>query len=147
MNRSHLLRGALSCLRDQTEHDIEVLVLDNASTDDTASVFDEEVGKDKRFQYRRQSLAVTALQNFRDALDAVRTDYFLWRADDDLSASNYLEVLANSLDQHNFADLAVSPLKKLSMGADEPKYVGIPDFSGEDAVDRAIFFLKNKRPT
>lgn len=146
-NRSELLGEALVCLRDQTERDFEVLVLDNASTDATPDVFRDIVGDDPRFRYRRQDDAVPALTNFHDALHGVSAEYFLWRADDDLSAQNYLERLADCLDANETADLAVSPLKRWLAETGETQTVPLPEFPAGDAVDRAVFLLRNKKPT
>lgn len=146
-NRSALLREALVCLKDQTERDIEVLVLDNGSTDDTAQVFQDVVGSDPRFRYRRQETLVPMLTNFLDALEGVSSDYFLWRADDDLSAPDYLERLADQLDAEPEADLAVSPLKTWYAGTGVTETTALPRFPPGDAIDRAIFLLRNAQPT
>lgn len=146
-NRSALLRKALICLRDQTERDIEVLVLDNASTDDTPQAFQDVVGDDPRFRYRRQDSMVPMVKNFLDAFEGVSGDYFLWRADDDLSALNYIECLADQLDTDRHADLAVAPFKTWYAETDKTEVNELAGFPEGDAIDRAVFLLRCKQPT
>lgn len=144
-NRSSYLRETLACLREQQDADFTVLVMDNASTDNTHEVFVEMVGNDRRFAYQRQPVNRPAAQNFRDVLNAMETPYFLWRADDDLSAANYLAALSAGLDEDDQAELAVSPLYRLlGESRSEVPLQPMPDGS---AVDRAIFLLRNCRPT
>lgn len=146
-DRSGLLRETLVCLRDQTATDFEVLVLDNASSDDTPQVYRDIVGDDPRFRYRKQTAPVPVLRNFLDALAAMQTPYFLWRADDDLSAPDYLERLSLRLDDEPQADLAISPFKRWHSDTGETTHMPLPDYPGADTVDRAIHLLRNKRPT
>lgn len=146
-NRGELLRESLLALRAQTVEDVDVLVLDNASTDDTPRVFEEVVGDDPRFRYERQPETVAPLQNFHDAIERVRTDYFMWRADDDLSAANYLESLGAALDADPRADLAVCPLRRRIVTTGEEAEIGLPPFPDCEPVDKAIFLLGIKRPT
>lgn len=146
-DRSGLLRETLICLKEQTASDFEVLVLDNASSDDTPQVFETTVGSDRRFRYQRQPSPVPVLRNFLDALAAVDSPYFLWRADDDLSAPDYLEKLARRLDAEPQADLAISPFKRWHSDTGQTTFMPLPDYPSADPVDRAIHLLRNKRPT
>lgn len=146
-NRADLLRETLICLKDQTAAAFEVLVLDNDSTDATPQVFAETVGDDPRFRYSKQDSGVPMLRNFLDAMEAMPADYFMWRADDDLSAPNYIERLAQALDAAPEADLAISALRRWHTETDEVKLIPMPDFPAGDAIDRTVHLLRNKRPT
>ncbi len=144
-NRSSYLRETLQCLRDQISADFCVVVMDNASTDDTGAVFDEIVGDDHRFTYARQPHHCPVLENFDASLKALSTEYFLWRADDDLSAPNYLSELAAGLDANPEADLAISPFRKRKGNTE--RAFELPRMVEGTSIDRAIFLLRNSRPT
>lgn len=146
-NRSALLRETLVCLRDQTHDDFVVTVLDNGSPDDTAAVFQATVGGDPRFTYRLQSPAVPVMQNFMDGLHGATADYFMWRADDDLSAPNYLASLADQLDRDPDSDLAVSPVQRWTAQTNATRTIDLPPFPGDSMTDRAIHLLRHARPT
>lgn len=149
-NRSSYLRETLQCLKAQTGGDFTVLVMDNASTDDTREVFDETVGDDSRFAYHRNAENIGALNNFHAVLQTLETEYFLWRADDDLSADDYLAGLADALDADPRADLAVSPFrrKKLDVSPHRAEKVfPLPEFPHGPGVERARFALCNSHAT
>jgi hypothetical protein len=107
-NGAELLDESLACLARQTFGDFKALILDNASTDATPDIAGKWAARDKRFEHVRQPENVGAVGNFRAALQAARSQWFLWRADDDLSADDYLAVL------HRLA--TTSPGCKLAVG-------------------------------
>jgi glycosyltransferase involved in cell wall biosynthesis len=107
-NGGRFLRAGLDCLRAQTFRDFEVLIYDNASTDDTAAIALDFAARDSRFHYHRQPVNKGAMQNFTDVLLAARSPFFMWRAADDASDANYLEVLHGLLLARPDKDLAVS---------------------------------------
>ncbi|BAY51494.1 putative glycosyl transferase [Thermostichus vulcanus NIES-2134] len=53
-NGAKFIRGALDSLLSQTFTDFELIISDNASTDDTEAICCEYVAKDKRIRYVRQ---------------------------------------------------------------------------------------------
>jgi len=103
-----LLDESLACLARQTFPDFKVLILDNASADATPRIASAWASRDPRFEHIRHSRDIGPLANFRAALLAANSRWFLWRADDDLSADNYLETL------HALA--TTSPGCKLAVG-------------------------------
>ena len=107
-NGARFLRNCLECLRLQTFSGIEVLIFDNASTDATEAIARDFVARDPRFSYFRQTENKGPVKNFADVLQVARRPYFLWRAADDLSDLNYVEVLHGLLAQRPDKDLAVS---------------------------------------
>jgi glycosyltransferase involved in cell wall biosynthesis len=92
-NGADLLHEALANLANQSFGDFKVLIYDNASTDGTEAIARSWVARDPRFHYVRQPENVGALRNFLAPLLAADTRWFMWRAHDDLSATDYLEVL------------------------------------------------------
>jgi glycosyltransferase involved in cell wall biosynthesis len=107
-NGADYLEKSLSCLRDQTYREFEVLIYDNCSTDATGEISERFCAEDPRFRYFRQPENRGVMRNFLDVLEAARTPYFMWRAADDTSDLNYIETLFNLLAAHPERDVAAS---------------------------------------
>ncbi|MGA2494184.1 MAG: glycosyltransferase family 2 protein [Roseiarcus sp.] len=107
-NGADLLDQSLACLARQTFGDFKVLIFDNASTDATPDIAKAWAARDARFHYTLQPRNVGAVANFRDVLLAADTPWFLWRADDDLSDDNYVEVLYRLATHSPGCELAIS---------------------------------------
>lgn len=80
-NRAALLRGCIQSAFSQTYKNIELLVSDNASTDDTAEVLREF--NDKRLRVLRQETNIGADPNWNACLAAARGEYVCFVSDDD----------------------------------------------------------------
>lgn len=97
-NGAATLRESLECLRTQTFQDIEVVISDNCSTDGSAEIAEEFSRADPRFRLVRQAGNVGAKNNFRLLIDEATSDLFMWRSDDDLSSSDFVERLKRLMD-------------------------------------------------
>jgi glycosyltransferase involved in cell wall biosynthesis len=109
-NEEARLTRCLDILRGQTFTDFEVLILDNASDDATGNIARAYAAQDPRFRYLRHDANIGAIPNHQAALRAAQSPYFLWRAADDSSDLNYLEVL--------YGLLEANPAKSLAVGRD-----------------------------
>ncbi len=106
-NSESLLQQCLENLAAQTFTDFKVIILDNASSDGTATIARAFADRDRRFEYRCQPRNVGAKQNFADVLEMADTPYFMWRADDDLSDAYFVQETVRLLDAAPQAALAV----------------------------------------
>ncbi len=146
LNRAEFLGETLLCLKNQTYKNFKVLVTDNVSEDSTFEVFDTTVGDDCRFEYLRLTQQIPMMDNFFVSLERLKTEYFLWRADDDLSDLNYLEELVNSLQSNKKADVAVSAFKSfVEVRKEQTRCKELPDIPSGNAIELACFFLRENR--
>jgi glycosyltransferase involved in cell wall biosynthesis len=83
-NGGEFLRDALDSLLAQTETDFDLLISDNASTDDTPAIAAEYTMRDIRIRYVRQETNLGAAGNFSHVLNQATGRYFMWAAYDDL---------------------------------------------------------------
>ncbi len=67
----------------QDHAELELVISDNASTDDTEDVCRELAKSDARVVYHRQPQNIGLLNNFRYVIGAARGSYFRWIGDDD----------------------------------------------------------------
>ncbi|MBE9554448.1 MAG: glycosyltransferase family 2 protein, partial [Proteobacteria bacterium] len=110
-NGGHYLGESLECLRTQTYRDFQVNIFDNASTDETNDIASGFAERDARFKVIRRLETIPMGDNFTKAAEDSDCDYFAWRADDDLSAPDFVEHLVEALDSSPQADLAVCNIR------------------------------------
>lgn len=110
-NSQDLLDECLKCLQNQTFSDFNVLIYDNSSTDGTEAIAKKFVSGDSRFSYYRQPQNVGSAQNFIDVLNAADSEFFMWRADDDRSSDNFLQLMVDCLERNQAAQLAVGKVE------------------------------------
>jgi glycosyltransferase involved in cell wall biosynthesis len=88
------LKQAIESARSQTYPNIEIIISDNCSSDDT----EEVVGSfsDSRIRYYRQEINIGPNNNFNFCLNQARGDYFLLFQDDDLIDDDFIECCMKS---------------------------------------------------
>lgn len=90
-NGEDFLKYALDSLLSQTFRDFELIISDNASTDNTPKICQEYVLRDKRIRYIRQNNNMGALWNFNFVLKQSNKEYFIWVSADDKLHPEFLE--------------------------------------------------------
>lgn len=99
-NPGRYLAGCLDSVLGQTLRQLEVLCVDDGSTDGSATVLDDYAARDSRVRvFHRQNSGAAASRNF--ALDQIAGRYISFMDSDDAYASNVvLERLVRSADAH-----------------------------------------------
>jgi len=98
-NGEPFLKEALDALLAQTFTDFELIISDNASTDETEAICREYSKKDSRIRYFRNKENLGAAFNYNRVFDLALGEYFKWAAADDLCAPDYLEKCTVVLDR------------------------------------------------
>jgi glycosyltransferase involved in cell wall biosynthesis len=101
-NGEKYVREAIDSLLAQSLTDFELLISDNASTDDTRRICEAYARRDSRVRYLRQPENIGAGRNFEFVLDNARGKFFMWAAHDDAWAANWLEVLVSAIRVDDF---------------------------------------------
>lgn len=107
-NGGVLLSTALEQLVSQTHTNLEIIISDNNSSDETAEICTRYKNSDSRIKYFRHLEELTALENFRFVVEKANADYFMWAAHDDRHTLNYVEVLLREMLKNNKASLVFS---------------------------------------
>jgi glycosyltransferase involved in cell wall biosynthesis len=103
------LREALDTLLAQTFADFEVIISDNASTDETPAIIAEYAARDPRIRHVRQEVNRGAAANFNTVFAMARGKYFKWFAHDDRLAPTYLERCVEVLEKEGSGVVLVFP--------------------------------------
>jgi glycosyltransferase involved in cell wall biosynthesis len=107
-NGENYLAESIDALLGQTYDDFELLISDNASTDDTARICARYQAQDPRVRYFRQAQNIGCAPNHNSLVSQARGELFKWVAHDDLYASDLLERCVDALDKYPTAVLAQS---------------------------------------
>jgi glycosyltransferase involved in cell wall biosynthesis len=130
-NGGRFLQRAFDSLLGQTYPDFELIISDNASTDDTAPICADYAARDSRVRYLRQSVNIGAPRNWSFVANVARGRYFKWASCNDRCAEDMLERCVKVLEQQPHAVLCYGRtlLVDEESGHEEP-YAG--DFAIED---------------
>lgn len=105
------VREALSSLLAQTYRDVAFVVVDDASSDGTATVAAETIAGDPRAALHVNPVRLGLVDNWRRAYTLAREahpqlEYYAWASDHDLWQPRWLEELVSALDSRPTAVLA-----------------------------------------
>lgn len=96
-NRAEKLDKALKSAINQDYPNIEIIVLDNASTDHTQTIVKNIQTNDNRVYYYVNPKNIGATNNFNKVVQLAKTEYYMWLADDDWMEPNYISVCMQEL--------------------------------------------------
>lgn len=98
-NGERYLREAIDSVLRQELGDLELVISDNGSTDDTARICRAAVAADSRVRYFREATNRGAAWNYNRVLELARGTYFHWAACDDRFEPPYLRRCIDALDR------------------------------------------------
>jgi glycosyltransferase involved in cell wall biosynthesis len=98
-NGEKFIKEAIDSLLAQTFEDFELIISDNASTDQTEQICRAYAEKDERIRYYRNDKNIGCACNFNRVFELSSGEYFKWAAYDDLHAPNFISKCVEVLDQ------------------------------------------------
>ncbi len=99
-NGDRYLRQALDSILAQDYENFELIISDNASTDQTWEICVEYAAKDKRIRLEQNNTNLGAATNFNRVFELSTSDYFMWAAHDDLWDKTYISKCLKTLQNH-----------------------------------------------
>jgi glycosyltransferase involved in cell wall biosynthesis len=142
-NRGKFLPLALESAASQTYTNIEILVTDNHSTDDTPEIMRSYSGKDPRISYHRHAHNLGMVGNFNSGLRLAQGSLVKILCDDDLLAPDCIEKCVNVFQE--FPDITLVACSRQIMDEDlRPLRVqGFSDdfvhMQGTKVIQRCLF--------
>lgn len=109
-NGGEFLDAALHSILSQTYKNLQVLVSDNCSDDQTAATIEKYRQRDPRLVLVRQQVPLKAIDNFWFVLGRAEGEFFMWAAHDDVHSTDYVERLVDALVGDAYALLAFGDL-------------------------------------
>lgn len=86
------LHAVIDSILAQSFTDFELIISDNASSDDTQNICESYAKNDLRIIYIRQDKNIGMYKNFKYVLDKAKTEYFMWSAADDIHSLDFIEL-------------------------------------------------------
>lgn len=139
-NEGQFLRETLASLLAQDYSNLEIVISDNCSTDETDAICKELAAGDQRVRYERHERNIGAAANSIHVLERSNGKYFMWASGHDLWAPNLVSACVAALETHSDAAVAYTA----SFWIDEHGQLlrresGWYDTRGSDAIVR--FFM------
>jgi glycosyltransferase involved in cell wall biosynthesis len=94
-NRENMILDAIKSVQSQTLSDIEIVVVDNASTDNTYSKVFDEAQKDIRIKLYKNESNIGALKNFYRCIELASSEYVVLLGSDDWLEKDFVESRLN----------------------------------------------------
>jgi glycosyltransferase involved in cell wall biosynthesis len=99
-NGSAWVGAAIESVLAQTVADFELVIADNASTDDTETICRGYAERDSRVRYHRNPENIGVANNFNRAFTLSRAPFFKWISCSDLIGAEYLEKALRAYESH-----------------------------------------------
>lgn len=123
-NGQAYVREAIESLLAQTHRPIELIVSDNASTDDTPAIVTALAQCDDRVRYLRSEANRGASWNFRHVLHRAAGEYFMWASHDDRWGARFIEANLVALQSDSQRIASMSRVRAIT----EPPYITADTF-------------------
>jgi glycosyltransferase involved in cell wall biosynthesis len=102
-NGEQYIRRILDSLRSQDFSNLEIVICDNVSTDNTHDICQEYANLDERIRFIRNEENIGQIENFNKVLKLSRGKYFRWVGVDDWLEPDYASQCVNVLDNNQDA--------------------------------------------
>lgn len=125
-NGASYLARSVEALLGQSYAGFELIISDNASTDETASICQDYARQDRRIRYFRQQRNIGLAPNHNFAVAQAAGELFKWAAGDDLYGRDLLKRCVAALDEHPEVVLAHSWTAMIDGSDTITKAIGYP---------------------
>lgn len=132
LNGEKYLTQALDSILAQTYQNFEVIISDNASTDDTPQICRAYATKDNRIRYYRNERNLGSVRNFNRVFELSSGVYFKWAAHDDIISPDFLAKCIAVLDQDQSIVLCHSKTARID---ENGAVVGTYDSATNDSLE------------
>ncbi len=99
-NGAKYLESAIESVLSQSFVDWELVISDNASSDETMDISQKYASEDSRIHYHRNESNVGAAKNFNQAFHLSSGEFFKWAAHDDMMGPDFLDQCVRILDDN-----------------------------------------------
>jgi glycosyltransferase involved in cell wall biosynthesis len=133
-NGAALVRRALDALLAQDYPNIELLIADDVSSDDTPRICAEYAARHPHLRFRRNARNLGSWGNFAHLLPEARGEYVLWASQDDWWDPRFVSALVEAMDGHPDVVAALPAVQFRYVNDVQPAFIS--RFTGKSRPDR-----------
>lgn len=137
-NGQNYLEEAIESVLNQTYKDLELIISDNASTDNTAEICRDVASRDSRVRYVRNEENIGAALNYDRVWHESSSAYFKWLAHDDRLLPDFVAKTVTALEENPDVVLCNSVVDYIDENGEHMGYYRsvIKDATDEDPAGR-----------
>jgi glycosyltransferase involved in cell wall biosynthesis len=135
-NGARYLNQAIDSILAQTYTDFELIISDNASTDETAEICQEYLARDKRIRYSRNETNIGGANNENRTFLLSHGKYFRWAAHDDVCAPELISKCVEVLDHQPSLVLCYSMITDINENGEPLRTISQQKGTSEKPSDR-----------
>lgn len=105
-NGEKFIKEAIDSILNQTFKNFELIISDNASTDNTELICRDYAAQDPRIRYYRNEKNLGAAKNYNRVFELSESEFFKWANHDDIHDIQFLEKCLKALEKNSSAILA-----------------------------------------
>ena len=138
---AHYLTGCVQSVQSQQGIDVRILILDDASPDNTPEVANALARHDGRIEYRRHTINQKHIATYNEGMEWATGDYVLLLSADDQLTPGALRRAAAVFEQHPEVGLVYG--RQLVFSGDLPPAVPAVDLLPRWSVVRGLMFVED----
>ena len=112
-NESRFLKKTIDSLLNQTYSNIEIIAIDNASTDNSFRILKEYSNKDPRLKIFKNDKNIGLSNNFNLLVSKSSGEYFGWIGAHDIYNKDYIEKMVSKIIKNNNSSVVFSNVSKI----------------------------------
>ena len=110
-NGEKFLKKALTSIVYQSHKNIEIIISNNCSTDNSLEIINNFKSIDNRIILHNQKKKLSMMDNFRFVLNKSNSNYFMWAACDDFRSRNFIKKNLEFLENNKDFVASISPVR------------------------------------
>ena len=136
-NESEFLEETIISLLNQSFKDIEIIAIDNHSSDDSFKILEKYSEKDKRLKIYKNKANIGQSENFNLVFEKSEGEYFSWIGAHDKYEKNYVEKLVNKFKKNQNISVVFSNVSNIDK---KGNYINLEKDIGFELKNKSSLF-------
>lgn len=145
-NRRQLLAETIDSVLQQDYPNLDILVSDNGSSDDTAEFVRALQRNHRNVRYRRTQAPIPVPEHFNQCIDSAEGKYFVLLSDDDRINPEFVGTLATALTENTGASAAIPSNVLIGSDGRTLRELPPPERGDREGIDFALEWLWKTKP-